>query len=76
MGKRILCLICAVIILCATALGTEAQGWEEKPPNAQSGTVHLASGSVARSTTPLVSAMFLILAGLGISMLFDKRDKR
>lgn len=72
MGKRILCLICAaVLMLTAFGIPAEAHAWELAPTHA----AHLSAGSVARSTTPLVSAMFLILAGLGISMLFDKRDK-
>ena len=78
MGKRVICLICVVVLAVITFLGirTGADSWNvpEQAVHLGSG-LHLAKGIVRHSPNPLASAMFLILAGIGISMLFDKRNK-
>lgn len=78
MGKRVICLICAAVLVVITFLGirTGADAWNVPEPAVHlcSG-LHLAKGIVRHSPNPLVSAMFLILAGIGISLLFDKKNK-
>lgn len=79
MGKRVICLICAAVLAAAAFFGirTEAGAWNVLTPVSHPNTgLHLAKGIVRHAPNPLVSAMFLILAGIGISMLFDKRNKR
>ena len=65
MGIRILCLICAAVVLITAFFGIrgEAQRWRAAPP----GRAHLSKAS---------AAMLLVLGGLGISMLFDKKNKK
>lgn len=78
MGKRVICLICAAVLAAAAFFGirTEARAWNVLTPVSHPDTgLHLAKGIVRHSPNPLVSAMFLILAGIGICMLFDKRNK-
>lgn len=74
MGIRVLCLICAAVVLITAFFGIhgEAQGWRAAPP----GRAHLSKASAVRSSTPLASAMLLVLGGLGISILFDKKNKK
>lgn len=73
MGIRMMCLVCILAVLMAAFLGIRAEAAENRP------TVpvypRLPKGSTARSTAPLVSAMMLVLGGLGICMLFDKKNK-
>ena len=79
MGKRVLCLICAAVLLLLLFLGVQAAAAPLAAPGQVlpgSGAVRLSKGIVKHSPNPLVSAMFLILAGIGISMLFDKKNKR
>lgn len=79
MGKRVLCLICAAVLLLLLFLGVQAAAAPLAAPGhvlPGSGAVHLSKGIVKYRPNPLVSAMFLILAGIGISMLFDKKNKR
>lgn len=72
MGIRVLCLICAVAILWMTFFGIHggAEAWQTAPAQPRR-----ARASAVRSSAPLASAMLLVLGGLGISLLFDKRDK-
>ena len=74
MGIRVLCLICAAAVLMMAFFGirAEAQAWRAAPPVR----THLSKASAVRSSTPLASAMLLVLGGLGISMLFDKKNKK
>ena len=78
MGKRVICLICAAVLVMMACFGirTAADVWNVPEPvtHLTSG-LHLSKGIVKRSPTPLASAMFLILAGIGISMLFDKKNR-
>ena len=79
MGKRVVCLICAGLLLVAAlfSVRTWAQGWDV-PRQALPGTglPKLAKGIVKHSPNPLASAMLLVLAGVALSMLFDKKNKR
>ena len=72
MGIKVLCLICAAAVLMMTFFGIRAgaDAWKTTPAQA-----HRAHSSAIRSSAPLASAMLLVLGGLGISLLFDKRDK-
>lgn len=77
MGKRMVCLICAVVLalIIFPGLGA-AEAWNAPDAALHLGSgLHLAKGLVRHSPNPLASAMFLILAGIGISMLFDKKNK-
>lgn len=69
MCRRVICLLCA----CALAVSLTA--CLPVPAFADSTG---AAGSVRTHKpyrpTAMVSAMFLILAGMGVTMLFDKRD--
>lgn len=74
MRKRFFCLICAAVLLMCCALGTRvtAAAWHLSRPNIEK---HMTVTRIkpVRRPSPLVSAMFLILAGMGISLLFDKK---
>ncbi len=74
MGKRVLCLICAAVLVVTAFfdIRTEAAPWKGPPVPTQE---KLSKGIVKHSPNPLASAMFLVLAGVGISLLFDKKDK-
>ena len=78
MGKRVLCLICATVLVVAAlfSVRTWSDDWDT-PTQVQNAlrSVYLSKAMVKRSPNPLASSMFLILAGLGISMLFDKKNK-
>lgn len=74
MGKRMFCLLFAAILTAVSLLGirSTAEAWAPEraispPPLA------LSTGIVSHRANPLVSAMFLVLGGIGISMLFDKK---
>ena len=71
MGIRVLCLICAAVVLMMTFFGIRAgaQAWKDAPPVRAT----LSETSAIRSSTPLASAMLLVLGGLGIALLFDKK---
>ncbi|MGM9604023.1 MAG: hypothetical protein ACI3XG_03070 [Faecousia sp.] len=78
MGKRVICLICAAVLVVIVFFGirTAAEAWNATEPLLQlNSTLHLSKGIVKHSPNPLASAMFLILAGIGISMLFDKKNR-
>lgn len=77
MGVKVLCLICAAVVLMMALFGIRAQAEALNPPlSAQVAQVRLSKRNVVRSTTPLASAMLLISGGLGIGLLFDKKNKR
>lgn len=77
MGVKVLCLICAAVVLLMALFGIRAQAEALNPPfPAQAPSVRLSKRNALRSTTPLVSAMLLISGGLGIGLLFDKKNKR
>lgn len=73
MGIRILCLVCTLAVLMMAFLGIQAQAQEKDAPLPVY--QRTPKGSTVRTTAPLVSAMMLVLGGLGISLLFDKKDK-
>lgn len=73
MGIRILCLVCTLAVLMVTFFGIQAQAQERDAP--LSVYPRTPKGSTVRTTAPLFSAMMLVLGGLGISLLFDKKDK-
>lgn len=75
MGKRVVCLICAAVLVMMAFFGirTGAAPWKGPPtPTVEKRD----KGLVSHAPNPLASAMFLVLAGVGISLLFDKKDKR
>lgn len=77
MGVKVLCLICAAVVLMMALFGIRAQAESLCPPfPAQKPTVHLSKRNAVHSTTPLASAMLLVSGGLGIGLLFDKKNKR
>lgn len=77
MGIRVLCLICAAVVLMMALFGIRAQAEALNLPHATGvASVRLSKRSALRSTTPLASAMLLISGGLGIGLLFDKKNKR
>lgn len=79
MGKRVLCLICAAVMLLLLFFSVRTAAAPFTAPGPilpENGVLFLSKGIVKHSPNPLVSAMFLILAGIGISMLFDKKNKR
>lgn len=69
MGKRVICLLIAVVILLSF-WGIRA----EAAPVSSSRSVSTGTASrVVRSTSALASAMLLVLAGISIILLFDKK---
>ncbi len=77
MGIKVLCLICAAVVLMMALFGIRAQAESFDPPHlARAPSVHLSKRNALHSTTPLASAMLLISGGLGIGLLFDKKNKR
>ena len=72
-GIRILCLVCTLAVLMVTFFGIQAQAQGRDAPLPVY--PRTPKGSTVRTTAPLFSAMMLVLGGLGISLLFDKKDK-
>lgn len=74
MGKRFFCLVCAAVLVIGSLFGVRAYAQSCKPVVASPVGVNFpAKTRVSHKPNPLVSAMFLVLAGVGISMLFDKK---
>lgn len=74
MGKRFFCLVCAAVLVLGSVFGIRAYAQSCKPLVASPAGVNaLAKTKVSHKPNPLVSAMFLVLAGVGVSMLFDKK---
>lgn len=73
MGIRILCLVCTAAVLLTAFFGIQARAAEKDAPLPVY--TRTPKGSTVRTTAPLVSAMMLVLGGLGISLLFDKKNK-
>lgn len=76
MGKRIFCLICAaaLVMMAFGGIQAEAAAWDGPrllPPGDNG--LRLAKGLVSHKPNPLASAMILVLAGVAVSMLFDKK---
>lgn len=69
MGKRVICLLIAAVML-VSFLGVRA---EAAPVTSGRSVSTGTAGRVARSTSALVSAMLLVLAGVSIILLFDKK---
>ena len=78
MGKRVICVVCVGLLVAATLFSVRirAEGWE-LPRQSLSGVglPVLAKGIVKRAPNPLASAMLLVLAGVALCMLFDKKNK-
>ncbi len=74
MGKRMFCLLFAAILTAVSLFGirSAAEAWVPEKAISPPALV-LSTGIVSRRANPLVSAMFLVLGGIGISMLFDKK---
>lgn len=64
MCRRILCTVCAAMLVFALTSQVKADA----------AGLFLASRPKAGHVAPLVPAMFLVLAGMGISFLFDKHE--
>lgn len=75
MGKRLFCLIFAAVLLVSCTFGTKvmASDWAANRTEAEKHLTTVRAKSNHR-ISPLVSAMFLILAGMGVSLLFDKKE--
>lgn len=75
MGKRFFCLICAAVLVIVSVFGVRigASEWESFPVGGAADMNVLAKTRPPYRANALVSAMFLVLAGVGISMLFDKK---
>ncbi len=74
MGKRVFCLLFAAILTAVSLFGIcpAAEAWVPEKAISPPALV-LSTGIVSRRANPLASAMFLVLGGIGISMLFDKK---
>ena len=74
MGKRMICLICAAVLVVMALFGirTAAAPWKGPPTQAVE---KRGKALVKHAPNPLASAMFLVLGGVGIAMLFDKKNK-
>ena len=72
MGKRIFCLICAAVLVVASLAQCRVFAQAVEPGIPQSSKALIKPRSSHRSN-PLVSAMFLVLAGVGFTLLFDKK---
>ena len=78
MGKRVVCLICAAVLVVIAVFGvrTWSEPWNGPlPAQRVANGLRLSKGIVKHSPNPLASAMLLILAGIAASMLFDKKNK-
>lgn len=76
MGKRFFCLVCAMVFLASSIIGlrASAQKWSVQNPAVDSHMPVPAKTRTVRRPNPLISAMFLVLAGIGISLLFDHKE--
>lgn len=72
MGKRVICLICAAVLLVMALAGIHAAASSEKGPPTEA---RLSKGIVKHAPNPLASAMFLVLAGVALTLLFDKKNR-
>lgn len=75
MGKRIICMLCVSVIVVGAAFGIRVFADTETIPSQSERGNMLAQARprVSRKPNPLASAMFLVLAGVGVTMLFDKK---
>ena len=70
MGKRFFCLVCAAVLVIGSLFGVRAYAQSCKPVVASpAGGNFPAKTRVSHKPNPLVSAMFLVLAGVGIYLL-------
>ena len=74
MVKRVVCLICAavLVVMALSGIRTLAAPWKGPPTPVVE---KRGKALVKHAPNPLASAMLLVLAGVGISLLFDKKDK-
>lgn len=72
MMKRVICWLCAVCLVMGIACRPVFAQSAETKPTAGS---YLSGTKVSHRPAPLASAMLLVLAGMGFSMLFDKKDR-
>lgn len=75
MSKRFFCMICAAVILIGALCGVRAGAAPMRSAERGSSVNFLSKARVTHRPNPLVSAMLLVLAGVGVSMLFDKKDR-
>lgn len=69
MGKRMVCLLFVLVLMVVSVCGVRASALP-----ASAGTVAAAAKTkLNHKANPLPSAMFLVLAGVSVSMLFDKK---
>lgn len=75
MGKRIICMLCVSVIVIGAVFGIKVFADTATVPlqSERENMLALARPRVSRKPNPLASAMFLVLAGVGVSMLFDKK---
>ena len=78
MGKRVICMICVGLLVMAAFFSDRirAEGWEVQCQAVScTGSPLLSKGIVKHAPNPLASAMLLVLAGVALCMLFDKKNK-
>lgn len=75
MSKRFFCMICAVVILIGALCGVRSSAVPMRSTDKVPVVNLLSKAKNTHRPNPLVSAMLLILAGVGVSMLFDKKDR-
>lgn len=71
MYRRVICFLCACVLGAALTFGMAAQSYAE---SAETEAVRRAHKLVGKPS-PLASAMVLVLAGMGVTMLFDKHNR-
>lgn len=70
MGKRIICLFIVVVLVVTAFSGLRAMA---SSLDATKPAVSATKNRISRRPNALASAMFLVLAGVSVSMLFDKK---
>lgn len=71
MCRRVICFCCSCILALSLTVGLPVRSFAETAEMQPVQRAHKIVGKPA----PLASAMVLVLAGMGISMLFDKHNK-
>ena len=78
MGKRVICLVCVGLLVLSALFSVRirAESWEVPCQTLSvTGSPVLSKGIVKHAPNPLASAMLLVLAGVAICLLFDKKNK-
>lgn len=71
MCRRVICFLCVCVLGFSLTFGMSTQSFAE---SAEAGSVRRAHKLVGKPS-PLASAMVLVLAGMGVTMLFDKHNR-